>query len=131
MARTEVFVHDQRPKSAVVGYRTASTFTSFGFYTRMNTIAHARLGSGMGVFLPARHPTQPQSFQMLTFGHDFRIVTFRLNLYAVQNDRSRNTLLWRDIVFSVNSLCRGWAEIDLHSHNIMLAGSQQMLAAIE
>ena len=113
-----------------MGHRTARIFASFGFYTRTDTIAHARLGREIGVLLPVRHPTQLQSFHMLTVGHNFRTVTFRLNLYAVQNDRPQNTLLQRDIIFSVNGLHRGWTEINLHSNNIMLAGSQQVLAAM-
>ena len=115
-ARAEVFVHGQRPKSVVMGHRTARIFASFGFYTRTDTVAHARLGREIGVLLPVRHSTQLQSFHMLTFGHNFRTLTFRLNLYAVQNDRPQNTLLRRDIIFSVNDLHRGWTEINLHSH---------------
>ena len=49
----------------------------------------------------------------------------------MQNGMSQNALLRRDIIFSINDLHRGWTEINLHSHNIMLAGSQQVLAAIE
>ena len=78
---------------------TASMFTSCDFYATMDTITHARLGREMGMLLTMRHPTQLQSFHMLTFGHDFRTMAFRLNLYAVQNDRLQNILLRRDIIF--------------------------------
>ena len=90
-----------------MGHRTARIFASFGFYTRTDTVAHARLGREMGVLLPVRHSTQLQSFHMLTVGHNFRTVTFRLNLYAVQNGKPQNTLHRRDIIFSVNGLHRG------------------------
>ena len=67
-----------------MGHRTASMFTSFGFYTRTDTVAHARLGREMGMLLTVRHPTQLQSFHMLTVGHNFRTVTFRLNRFVTQ-----------------------------------------------
>ena len=98
-------------------------FISFDFYTRTGTIEHTRLGREMGVLLPVRHPTQLQSFYMLTFGHDFHTVTFQLNLYTVQNGMPQNTLLRRDIIFSFNSLHRSWTGINPHSHNVMPAGS--------
>ena len=67
-----------------MGHRTARMFASFGFYTRTDTVAHARLGREMGVLLLVHHTTQLQSFHMLTFGHNFRTVKFRLNRFITQ-----------------------------------------------
>ena len=67
-----------------MGHRTARIFASFGFYTRTDTVAHARLGREMGMLLTVRHPTQLQGFHMLTVGYNFRTVTFRLNRFVPQ-----------------------------------------------
>ena len=64
-ARAEIFVHGKRPKSVVTGHRSASMFTSLGFYTRTDIVAHVRLDREIGVLLPVRHSTQLQSFNML------------------------------------------------------------------
>ena len=127
----EVIVHGRQPKVVVLGHRNASLFSSFGFYTQTDTVPHARLGREMGVLLDVRHPTELQSFHVLTFGRDFQSVIFRLNLYAVKNSTPQNTLLRHDIIFTVNGQQRGWTEVDLRPYTIMLTGEQQVVASIE
>lgn len=85
----------------------------------------------MGVLLTVRHPTDLQSFRVLTFGRDFQTVTFRLTIYAVRNGLPESTLLKRNVVFTVNGQQRGWTEVDLRPYAIRLAGGQQVVAAIE
>jgi hypothetical protein len=65
-ALAEVVVHSRPPKSVVLGHRSASLLTSFGFYTQSDTVPHARLGRDMGVLLKANHPTELQSFRSAT-----------------------------------------------------------------
>lgn len=130
-ALTEVVVHSRPPRPITLGHLNASLLTSFGFYTQTDTVPHARLGREMGVLLKANHPTELQSFHILTFGRDFQTVTFRLNLYSVRNGVPQNTLLQRDVIFTVNGQQRGWTEVDLRPYGLTLEANQQVVAAVE
>lgn len=130
-ALTEVMVHSRPPQPVVLGHRNASSLTSFGFYTQTDTVPHARLGREMGVLLKVNHPTKLQSFHLLTFGRDFKTVTFRLNIYSVQNGLPQNTLLRRDIIFTVKGPQRGWTKVDLRPYRLTLDANQQVVAAVE
>ena len=130
-ALTEVVVRGRQPKRIIIGHNWVSTFTSYGFYTTMDTVAHARLGREIGVLLNIKHPTLLEYFHLFTFGRDFKSVTLRLNIYAVENGKPRRSLLRQDVIFTVNGQRRGWNTVDLRPFAVNLAGPQQVVATVE
>jgi len=127
----EVVVHGGQPRRAIIGHNWVSAFTSYGFYTTADTVPHARLGREIGVLLHVKHPALVENFHLFTSGRDFKSVTFRLNIYAVENGQPRHSLLRQDVVFTVNGQGRGWTDVDLRPFAITLAGQQQVVATVE
>ncbi len=127
----EVVVRGRQPKRIVLGHNWVSAFTTLTFYIRADTVPHSRLGRELGPLLKIKHPTQLESLHLFTSGRDFKTVTFRLNIYAVQNGEPQSSLLGQDIVFTVNGQQRAWTEVDLRPYNILLAGPQEVVATVQ
>lgn len=127
----EVVVRGHRPERIVLGHTGVSAFTSATFYAQADTVPHARLGRELGPLLKLRHPARLESLHLFTFGRDFKSVTFRLNLYAVQNGEPQNSLLRQDIIFTVPGQQRGWNVVDLRPYAITLAGPQEVVATVQ
>ena len=130
-ALAEVVVRGQQPRRVIIGHNWVSAFTSYGFYTTADTVTHARLGREVGVLLAIKHPTLLESFHLFTSGRDFKSVTFRLNIYAVEKGQPHHSLLRQDVVFTVDGQRRGWNTVDLRPFAITLAGPQQVVATVE
>lgn len=128
---TEVVVRGRLPRRIIIGHNWVSAFTSYSFYTTMDTVAHARLGREIGVLLNVKHPALLKNFHLFTSGRDFKSVTFRLNIYALENGVPRHSLLGRDVIFTVNGRRRGWTDVDLKPFAITLAGPQQVVATVQ
>lgn len=127
----EVVVRGRPPKRIVLGHNWVSAFTSYGFYTTLDTVAHARLGREVGVLLAVQHPTHLESFHLFTSGRDFKSVTFRLNIYAFAKGQPQHSLLHQDVIFTVDGQRRGWTSVDLRPFAITLAGPQQVVATVQ
>ena len=130
-ALAEVVVHGQQPRRIMIGHNWVSALTSYGFYTTADTVPHARLGREVGVLLAIKHPTLLESFHLFTSGRDFKSVTFRLNIYAVEQGQPHHSLLRQDVVFTVDGQRRGWNNVDLRPFAITLAGPQQVVTTVE
>ncbi|WP_375416162.1 carboxypeptidase-like regulatory domain-containing protein [uncultured Hymenobacter sp.] len=127
----EVVVRGRQPRRVLLGHNWVSAFTSMPFYLRGDTVPHIRLGRELGPLLKIKHPTRLKSFHLFTSGRDFKTVTFRLNIYAVQNGEPQNSLLRQDIIFTVNGQQRGWTAVDLRPYSIMLEGTQEVVATVQ
>ena len=127
----EVVVRGRQPKQTIIGHNWVSAFTSYGFYTTIDTVPHARLGREIGVMLNIKHPSALEKFHLFTFGRDFKSVTFRLNIYAVEGGVPHHSLLHQDVTFTVNGQQRGWTDVDLRPYSIMLEGPQQVVATVQ
>lgn len=130
-ALAEVQVRGRQPQRVIVGHNWVSAFTSYGFYTTADTVPHARLGREVGVLLAIKHPLLLEGFHLFTSGRDFKSVTFRLNIYAVEQGQPHHSLLRQDIIFTVDGQRRGWNNVDLRPFAITLAGPQQVVATVE
>jgi hypothetical protein len=130
-ALAEVVVRGRQPRHVIVGHNWVSAFTSYGFYITADTVPHARLGREVGVLLAIKHPTLLESFHLFTSGRDFKSVTFRLNIYAVEQGQPHHSLLRQDVIFTVGGQRRGWNNVDLRPFAITLAGPQQVVATVE
>jgi hypothetical protein len=131
LALAEVVVRGRQPRRVIIGHNWVSTFTSYGFYITADTVPHARLGREVGVLLAIKHPTLLESFHLFTSGRDFKSVTFRLNIYAVEQGQPHHSLLRQDVIFTVDGQRRGWNNVDLRPFAITLAGPQQVVATVE
>ena len=127
----DVVVRGRKPKRILLGHNWVSAFTMLGFYTQADTVPHIRLGRELGPVLKIKHPTQLESFHLFTSGRGFKTVTFRLNIYAMQDGEPQHSLLRQDIIFTVNGQQRAWTEIDLRPYNILLAGPQEIVATAQ
>lgn len=127
----EVVVRGARPRPVVLGHRGVSSFTSYSFYTQADTVPHARLGREFGTVLRVQGPTQLVDFHVFTFGQPFKTVTFRLNIYAVRDGLPQQSLLTRDVLFSITDPQRHWTTVDLRPYAISLAGPQQVVATLQ
>jgi len=127
----EIVVHGRQPKRIVLGHNWVSAFTSYGFYTTLDTVAHARLGREVGTLLAVKHPTRLEVFHLFTSGRDFKSVTFRLNVYAFAQGQPQHSLLSKDVIFTVDGQRRGWTTVDLRPFAITLAGPQQVVATVQ
>jgi hypothetical protein len=130
-ALAEVVVRGRQPRPVSIGHNWVSAFTSYGFYITADTVPHARLGREVGVLLAIKHPTLLESFHLFTSGRDFKSVTFRLNIYAVEQGQPHHSLLRQDVIFTVDGQRRGWNNVDLRPFAITLAGPQQVVATVE
>ena len=130
-ALAEVVVRGRQPRRLLLGHNWVSAFTSYGFYTVLDTLPHARLGREIGVLLHFKHPTVLENFHVFTSGRDFKSVTFRLHLYAVEKGQPSHSLLRQDVIFTVDGQRRGWNNVDLRPFAITLAGPQQVVATVE
>lgn len=127
----EVVVRGRQPKHILIGHSGVSAFTSAPFYTQADTVPLARLGRELGPLLHLRHPVRLESLHLFTFGRDFKSVTFRLNIYAVQDGKPQNSLLQQDVIFTVPGQQRGWNVLDLRPYGITLAGPQEVVATVQ
>lgn len=127
----EIVVRGRQPKRIVLGHNWVSAFTSYGFYTALDTVAHARLGREVGALLTVKHPTRLEGFHLFTSGRDFKAVTFRLNIYAFAAGQPQQSLLRQDVIFTVDGQRRGWTSVDLRPFAITLAGPQQVVATVQ
>lgn len=127
----EVVVRSAQPRPVILGHRGVSLFTSYGFYTQADTVPHARLGREFGTLLHVRRPTQLQELRLFTFGPDFKQVTFRLNIYTVRDGQPQESLLVKDVLFTVHSGQRNWTTVDLKPYGIGLTGPQDVVATVQ
>lgn len=127
----EVVVRGAQPQPVVLGHRGVSSFTSYGFYTQADTVPHARLGREFGTLLHIKHPTQVQELHLFTFGPGFKQVTFRLNVYAVRDDQPRESLLTKDVLFTIANGQRNWTTVDLKPYGLELTGPQDVVVTVQ
>lgn len=125
----EVLVRGGKVKSKEYGRTANSTLMVAAMYTEA-ALVHDELGKEQGTVVAIDRNCYLKDFNMHVAFNRFKSVTFRLNLYSVQNGLPDRPLLAQDVRFDVTQP-RGWVKVDLTPYNLHLQNLDKVAVTIQ
>ncbi|PCE66142.1 carboxypeptidase-like regulatory domain-containing protein [Sediminicola luteus] len=98
------------------------------FYSYYEKDIDDRLSKEMGVRIPVKRDCHVEALNFNITSNQFKSVTFRMNVYAIEGKRPGKLLNTRDIVFQIKDGFLGWYKVDLSPFDIFLEKEQKEVA---
>jgi hypothetical protein len=118
-----VMINSTRGKEKTFGYPTTSKLLGLGFGTNS-------MGSQAGVKIPIRHAnTFIENLSFFIIQNTFEQLTFRVNIYEMNNGKPGNNILTENILVNVVNKQTGKITVDLTPYNIY--ADRDVLVAME
>ena len=118
---TEVIVTNAAPRTntEIIGRQSVSKFVQVSIHHK--TSAEETIGSEMGMrYKTIKTNAVLKDFNFYVSANNFNHVKFRVNIYALKNDKP-DTLLYNKQIFStVDNFKTGWIKVDLEDYNIKI-----------
>lgn len=126
-----VTVRPGKVKVRKVGRAHGGGIVHLGYYTAYDSIEHDKLGREYGVILPLKEDCLLQDFNVYLTQNEFKSVSFRLNIYSVENGIPAEPLLQKDVIFTVENERRKWISVDLKKYSIFISGHDKIAVSMQ
>jgi hypothetical protein len=119
----QVVVNSKRAHVKILGYETTSKLFGLGFGTNA-------IGSQGGVRIPIKHQnTSIENLSFLIIKNTFERLTFRVNIYEMNDGKPGNNILNDNVIFKVGNKQSGKVTVDLTNYNVIV--NKDVLITVE